>query len=182
MDGSIPSADRAALAQMVVGYASENDIELERPDEGTFVLVLPGEHKQKTTVLLAVGAHSVSVNAFVIRHPDENHQEFYRWLLERNRRSHAVAFALDQFGDVYLVGDVAIRGLDEAELDRVLGSVLENSDGAFDRLIEMGFASAIRREWQWRTSRGEPTANLEAFRHLVDEDEPDASLRQDGGS
>jgi hypothetical protein len=58
--------------------------------------------------------------------------------------------------------------LDEDELDRILGSVLEYADGSFNTILEMGFASAIRREWEWRTSRGESTANLEAFRHLAE--------------
>ena len=35
------------------------------------------------------------------------------------------------------------------------------------RLLELGFADAIRREWAWRVSRGESLANLEAFKHLV---------------
>jgi len=45
--------------------------------------------------------------------------------------------------------------------------VLEYSDGSFNTILELGFASAIRKEWDWRTSRGESTANLQAFRHLA---------------
>ena len=37
-----------------------------------------------------------------------------------------------------------------------------------DVLLELGFADAIRREWAWRTSRGESTANLAAFAHLTE--------------
>jgi hypothetical protein len=48
-----------------------------------------------------------------------------------------------------------------------LGSVLEYADGSFNTILELGFASAIRREWEWRISRGESTANLEAFKHLA---------------
>ena len=80
---------------------------------------------------------------------------------------YAVSYAIDHLGDVYLVGKVAPAAIDDAELDRILGTILENSDGAFDVLLELGFASAIAREWQWRISRGESTKNLEAFRHLA---------------
>lgn len=166
-DQQLSQPDRSLLA-LVQGYAAANDIECEQPDERSLAVVLPGKHKLKTTVLLVIGHQSVTVNAFVIRQPDENHAAFYRWLLERNRRTYGVAFALDRLGDVYLVGHVAKAGLDEAELDRLLGSVLETADGAFDSLLELGFSSAIRREWRWRLSRGESTRNLEAFRHLVD--------------
>jgi hypothetical protein len=44
---------------------------------------------------------------------------------------------------------------------------LEYSDGAFNTILELGFATAIRKEWDWRISRGESTANLEAFAHLA---------------
>ena len=50
------------------------------------------------------------------------------------------------------------------DLDRLLGSVLTYADESFNVLLELGFASSIRKEWEWRISRGESTANLEAFR------------------
>ena len=51
-----------------------------------------------------------------------------------------------------------------------LGAVLEAADSSFNTILEMGFASAIRKEWAWRTKRGEPTWNLEAFRALAPDD------------
>ena len=56
----------------------------------------------------------------------------------------------------------------EDELDRLLGQVLEAADGDFNQLLEIGFATAIRREWGWRESRGESLANLRAFQKLVE--------------
>jgi len=44
--------------------------------------------------------------------------------------------------------------------------MLATADEAFNDLLSLGFASSIRKEWQWRLSRGESTHNLEAFRHL----------------
>jgi hypothetical protein len=55
-----------------------------------------------------------------------------------------------------------------AEVDRLLGQVLEAADGDFNTLLELGFASSIRREHAWRTARGESVANLKAFAHLFD--------------
>ena len=40
------------------------------------------------------------------------------------------------------------------------------ADDSFNVILELGFAESIRREWAWRRSRGESTANLAAFRHL----------------
>ncbi|MFC9140429.1 YbjQ family protein [Streptomyces rochei] len=45
--------------------------------------------------------------------------------------------------------------------------VTEAADGAFNPLLELGFASAIRKEYAWRTERGESTRNLDAFTHLT---------------
>ncbi len=48
--------------------------------------------------------------------------------------------------------------------------MLETADGSFDNLLAIGFLSSMKREWAWRTSRGESTRNLEAFKHLLTDD------------
>jgi hypothetical protein len=153
----------------------DSDLEHEEPTANTFVVSLPGERKLKTTCSLVVGAHSLSVNAFVARRPDENHEAVYRWMLERNTRLYAVAFALDRHGDIYLSGRLPLDSVTPDEVDRLLGVVLEAADSSFNTLLELGFASAIRKEWEWRLARGEPTYNLAAFQHLA----PDRAQRRD---
>jgi hypothetical protein len=44
--------------------------------------------------------------------------------------------------------------------------VAETADDSFNVILELGFAESIRKEWVWRRSRGESTANLAAFTHL----------------
>ncbi|KEF05387.1 MULTISPECIES: type III secretion system chaperone family protein [Streptomyces] len=139
----------------------------ESPTDGTYVVTLPGTRKLSTTCSLIVGKHSLSVNAFVVRRPDENHEAVHRWLLERNTRLYGVSYAIDKLGDIYLVGKLPLTAVTPDELDRILGTVLENADGSFNTLLEMGFASAIRKEYEWRVARGESTRNLEAFSHLT---------------
>ncbi|MEU8570015.1 YbjN domain-containing protein [Streptomyces pathocidini] len=143
------------------------ELDWESPAEGRYVVTLPGTRKLSTTCSLVVGRHSLSVNAFVVRHPDENHAAVHRWLLERNTRMYGVSYAVDRLGDVYLVGKFPLAAVTPEELDRLLGTVLENADGSFNTLLEMGFATAIRKEYEWRTSRGESTRNLDAFAHLT---------------
>jgi hypothetical protein len=136
----------------------------ERPTR--FTVDLPGEHKRQTTTTLDVGEHSLQVSAFVVRHPDENHAGMHRWLLERNARLAGVAFTIDPVGDVYLLGRLPLACVSEDEVDALLGRVLDAADSSFNPLLELGFSTAIRAEWQWRLSRGEPTDNLAAFEHL----------------
>ncbi|MFD5815201.1 YbjN domain-containing protein [Streptomyces sp. NPDC059618] len=157
-------ADAASIVERVL---TEAELEWESPGAGSYVVKLPGTRKLSTTVSLIVGRHSLSLNAFVIRHPDENHEAVHRWLLERNLKLYGVAYAVDSLGDVYLAGKLPLAAVTPEELDRLLGSVLEAADGAFNTLLELGFASAIRKEYAWRVSRGESTRNLDAFANLT---------------
>lgn len=139
------------------------ELTYERPRPGAYLVRLPGQHKLATMTWLIAGDHSLHIEAFFCRQPDENHAGFYRYLLERNGSMYAVAFTLDSVGDVYLVGRVPLTALDSDEIDRILGCVLTYSDDNFDKALELGFASSIRKEWDWRVKRGESLANLQAF-------------------
>jgi hypothetical protein len=139
-------------------------MEYERTAPGSYLVKLPGEHKLATMCWLIAGDHALLVEAFVMRQADENRERLYDFLLQRNARMYGVAFSLDRNGDVYLVGRLPLAAVTGDEIDRLLGAVLEYSDGSFNTILELGFASSIRKEWEWRVSRGEPTRNLEAFR------------------
>lgn len=154
-------------AQIIESALDDSGLEWESPASGSYVVTLPGTRKLSTACSLRVGKHSLSVNAFVIRHPDENAAVVHRWLLERNLKLYGVSYAVDRLGDVYVTGRLPLSVINAEELDRLLGSVLEASDGAFNTLLELGFATAIRKEYAWRVSRGESTANLDAFTGLT---------------
>ena len=68
---------------------------------------------------------------------------------------------------------MALDVVNPDEIDRVLGQVVEAVNGDFNTLLELGFASSIRKEWAWRVARGESLKNLKAFRHLIDESDGD---------
>jgi Putative bacterial sensory transduction regulator len=143
---------------------ADGDLEWEEATEGVFDVVLPGQRKLKTPVRLEVGPHALSVHAFVCRKPDENFEGVYRWLLERNLRMFGVAFALDAVGDIFLDARLPLTVVTPDEVDRLLGSVLTYADESFNQILELGFATSIRKEWEWRIANGESTANLDAFR------------------
>ncbi|MQA62647.1 MAG: YbjN domain-containing protein [Actinophytocola sp.] len=135
---------------------------------GKYFVTLPGVKKLQTNCWLIVGDNSFAVEAFVCRRPDEAHEAVYRYLLRRNTKLYGVHYAIDENGDIYLVGRIALESVTEAELDKLLGQVLQAADGDFNILLEIGFASSIKREWDWRVARGESLANLRAFQHLVE--------------
>lgn len=152
------------VAGVVRGWLADNEIDASEEPGPVFSFALPGEKKLQTPVRLDVGPHALAVHAFVCRNPDENHERVMRWLLERNLRMYAVSFAVDHTGDIYLESRLPLGGIDADELDRILGSVLANADASFNTILELGFATSIRKEWEWRIARGESTANLDAFR------------------
>jgi putative sensory transduction regulator len=148
----------AALADM--------DVDHTRRGPGEYLVTLPGTNRLQTHCWLVVRDHALFVQAFVCRKPDEAHDVVYRFLLQRNARLYGVHYALDRIGDIHLIGRISLRAVDADEVDRVLGQVLDAADNDFNTLLELGFASSIRREYAWRQDRGESTANLKAFEHL----------------
>jgi hypothetical protein len=164
MSGSDSAAE---LDRVIAGALDEAGVEYDRREQGSFLITLPGTAKLQTACWVLVGVHGVLVEAFVCRRPDEAFEDVYRYLLQRNARLYGVHYTLDKAGDIYLIGRLAHHAVTAEELDRVLGQVVEAADGDFNTLLEIGFASSIRREWNWRTARGESLANLAAFEHLV---------------
>ena len=157
-NGSNTDRPITQLQQMIEDTLDTNDLAYSR-HEGAhgglpgLIVELPGERRLKTNTILSIGEHSVRVEAFVCRKPDENHEGVYN------------------VGDISLVGRMARASVDAAEIDRVLGQVLEAVDNDFNTLLELGFRSSIQKEWEWRVSRGESLKNLEAFAHLIEDDD-----------
>jgi hypothetical protein len=149
----------------------EGGLEWSTVSATSLMVELPGEKKLQTPCRFDVGRHALEVHAFVCRKPDENFEGVYRWLLERNMKMYAVAFGLDPMGDIYLDARLPLNSVTRDEIDTLLGAVLEYADGSFNTILELGFASSIRKEWEWRISRGEPIRNLEAFRGPLSLDE-----------
>lgn len=157
-------------ADAIGAVLDEFGLPYERPEPAAFLVKLQGTHKLATMTWLVAGQHSLQVEAFFCRQPDENHAAFYHFLLTRNARMFGVHFALDKLGDVYLTGRLPLATVTGDELDRLLGCVLAYSDETFDEALKIGFGKAIRREWAWREKRGESLANLLPFKSLIDED------------
>lgn len=166
-----------APVEVLRDYLAASELDFVEEGGGVFSLTLPGEKKKATPVRLEVGLHALAVHAFVCRRPDEEFERVYRWMLERNLRMYGVAFAVDRLGDIFLTARLPLSGINADDLDRLLGSLLTYADESFNVLLELGFETSIRREWEWRLARGESTANLEAFRGWLETDtHPDVVL------
>ena len=167
--------DHGSLEQRIEQALTGLEVDFVVHGPGEFLLTLPGERRHRTLVWLIVGLRDLAVESFVCRRPDENEADVFRYLLQRNAKLRSVSYSLDASGDIHLVGRIGVPGLAaldpgalSAELDTLLGVVLSASDEDFNQILERGFASAIRREWAWRSSTGQSVQNLQAFRHLID--------------
>ena len=147
-------------------YLATQELEFELAGEKTIVVSLPGTNKQFVNVAMTIGDTIFKIESFVARNPDENHEAVYRWILEQNRKLLVINYCLDHLGDIYLSGTLPISTVDLDQIDQLLGVMLQTSDNSFNVLLELGFRTAIEKEWAWRTSKGMDMANLQAFAHL----------------
>ena len=158
----------AELDAVIERALRDSELVHEHPAAGRWLVELPGTKKLKTVCGLIVGEHVLRVEAFVCRQPDENREQLWTYLLRRNARMYGVAYSIDPVGDVYLTGRLPHAAVTAEEIDRLLGAVLSYADEPFDTMLEIGFGSSIRREWEWRVERGESLRNLEAFADFAD--------------
>jgi hypothetical protein len=143
-----------SAAELVASFLSDHEIAFRR-EGSTFTLQLSGEHKRSLPVALTVRERTLSLEAFFLRRPIDNAAEVYRMLLSRNMRAAPVRFAADADGDVYLVGETALDGLDAEAVDALLGATLAIADEMFRHAVELGFASYLERERAYRAQQSD---------------------------
>ena len=88
-------------AAVIDDFLDSHDLNYEQKDENTYLITLPGDAKQQTHCALIIGDHSLSINAFVIRKPDENKDKVYEYLLNKNASMYSIAFAINELGEYY---------------------------------------------------------------------------------
>ncbi|QBI20256.1 YbjN domain-containing protein [Egibacter rhizosphaerae] len=136
--------------------AQPEDLQATRVSPTGWDLMLAGDHKRTIPVHLELGEHTLTLQSFFMRAPDENAEELYEYLLRRNLRTYALRFALHPDGDVLLVGVLPHTAVTHEELDRLVGQLLTAADEAFVHALRTGFASYIEREQEWRARSGLP--------------------------
>lgn len=145
-----------SAASTVVGALEAAGLDVEEVAPDAWMTVLSGERKRTLPVLLAVADRTLHLQALLCGAPDENHAAVFRYLLQRNQRRSPVHFAVDDDGDVLLVGSLPLDALDETTFDRLLGELLTTADETFNAVLRLGFATYIDAEQRWRARNGMP--------------------------
>ena len=107
---------------------------------------MKGETKDFITVWLTLGQRTLRYETYVMPAPEENIAEFNENLLRRNDKLIGVHFSLGLEDAVYLRGELALSGLAESEVDRIVGSVYAHVEQCFRPLLSIGFASRFKNQ------------------------------------
>jgi hypothetical protein len=154
LDG-LPAASEAELDALEADidgwldvFRSEHDVvaavDRGEPGERRWYVRMAGEEKDFTTVWLTLKQRALHVETFVMPAPEENEAQFYEHLLRRNRQTRMLWFAIGDEDAVFLVGQVPLALLDEAAIDRVLGSMYLYVEDFFRPALRIGFASRFK--------------------------------------
>jgi Putative bacterial sensory transduction regulator len=120
--------------------AVDHDPELHR-----WYVRLLGEEKAVTTVWLTLRERTLHYESYFMPAPEENLASCYEYLLKANTRLFGMRFAIGAENAVYLVGQMPLSAIDDAELDRIVGSVYAYSEQYFGPAMSIGYQSKFRR-------------------------------------
>ena len=114
------------------------------PEARRWYARMRGEAKAVITVWLTLRERSLHYETQVMPAPEENVEACYEYLLRRNAGLIGMRFALGAEDAVYLVGQTPVPEVDEAELDRIVGSAYAYTEECFPTAMAIGYASRFR--------------------------------------
>ncbi len=121
----------------------DSDVVWSGEHEGRWGIRMAQRCRDFTTVWFTVGARTVGFEAYVLPSPPHRAAEVYRLCLMRNWRTWPAALALDQRGDIFVIGRIPLADLTPATLDRAVGAVYETIELSFRPILELGFTAPL---------------------------------------
>jgi hypothetical protein len=132
------------------GFAADNPL-IASVDRGTsddtalgeprWYVRMHGDEKDFTTVWLTLGQRTLRYETYVMPAPEENLEAVAELLLRRNDSLVGAHFSIGEEDAIYLRGELPDVAVDDAELDRVLGTLYTTVEANFRALLRLGFAS-----------------------------------------
>lgn len=131
------------LAAFAAGNSAFEAIDRGEPGspEPRWYVRLRGEEKEHITIWLTLGQRTLRYEAYVLPAPQENVAAVYELALRRNDKLVGAHFAIGVEDALFLRGEVPLAGLNEAELDRIVGSLFSYTEQTFPSLVRLAFAS-----------------------------------------
>lgn len=138
------------VREVVLSALDAAELPVEPVGDDRWMTMLAGEWKRTIPVLIEIEERHLRTTSLFTGALDEGHARVYELLLQRNQRSGPVHFALDDTGNVVLVGGIPIEVADAERFDELLGAILEISDRTFNGVLRTGFAGYLEAEQRWR--------------------------------
>lgn len=137
----------ASITGWLTGFATENEL-FEAVDRGEagdaeprWYVRLRGEEKDHITIWFTLGQRTLRYEVYVLPAPAENIGQVYEAALRRNDRLVGAHFAIGIEDALFLRGELPLTSLNEAELDRIVGSLYSYTEQSFPSLLRLAFAS-----------------------------------------
>ena len=135
------------ISGWLAAFAAENPAfeAIDRGEPGApeprWYVRLGGEEKEHITIWITLGQRTLRYEAYVLPAPPENVAAVYEMALRRNDKLVGAHFAIGVEDALFLRGEVPLTWLNEAELDRIIGSLYTYTEQAFPSLVRLAFAS-----------------------------------------
>jgi hypothetical protein len=129
------------LAENPCVLAVERDID---SGDRLWMVRVEGEEKPVFTVWFHLRQRTLHAETYVCPAPLEQHGRVYEYLLARNMRLHGVHFAIGGEDAIYLVGQLPVRWIAEAELDWLLGSLYAATEACFRPAMRIGYGDRFQ--------------------------------------
>lgn len=100
---------------------------------------LRGEEKETFAALFLLGQRTLRYETFFVPAPMRNSAQLYRYLLKRNKAIYGAAFCVGPEDEILLAGRLPAEQVSEQELDRILGTLWEETERCFRAAIRFSF-------------------------------------------
>jgi hypothetical protein len=97
------------------------------------------EGRDAATIYFDFHQRTLRYEVYFLPDPPAHHEDLYRYLLRKNHTAYGAHFSIGPDGDVYVVGRTLLEHLDEAELDRIIGSIYELVEQWFQPVLDLTF-------------------------------------------
>jgi hypothetical protein len=115
------------------------DITAERRGPREWSVAIPCATRGDLGVLIGARELTVTLRAFMVRAPDRDADAVHARLLHKNLGTRHWRFAIDDLGDVFVVADARLAGLDADVLDGLLGELSTLIDEVYETVVRTGF-------------------------------------------
>src|SRR5207302_2976797 len=139
--GTVRPVEEDASAR-IGGYLEEIGAEVERSGPRQWAVRVPSAKRGSVAVGIACGDATLSLHAFFMRAPDRNHERVHERLLRKHLATYAWRFAIDDYGDLFLVAQTPLACVSAEELDRLLGTLSTYVDEVYESVLREGFVVA----------------------------------------